>query len=247
MEKLTNTTRPGVLSFVGHTPGFWPQESLVCIALNEKVSARPFASTTPADPARNSPTHARDLRPDGRHQCCIHHLRRLHQRNHPTPDRPTPTPAASPRSPESSPGRASPSGTASSSETRPPPPTTAGPGTNLTPARQLHPNKRGQRRFHVPRQLRRTHHPDHPSSRGQEAAQAAAVERGYRLGSIVGPVHLHHRLPPGGEDRVPGTRALQPAIACTGICTTAPAACRWEQESDRVNGGIECKAASHPN
>jgi len=83
MEKLTNTTRPGVLSFVGHTPGFWPQESLVCIALNEKVSARPFASTTPADPARNSRTHARDLRPDGRHQCCIHHLRRLHQRNHP--------------------------------------------------------------------------------------------------------------------------------------------------------------------
>jgi hypothetical protein len=127
MEKLTNTTRPGVLSFIGHTPGFWPQESLVCIALNEKVSARPFASTTPADPARNSPTHARDLRPDGRHQCCIHHLRRLHQRNHPTPDRPTPTPAASPRSPESSPSRASPSGTASSSETRPPPPTTAAP------------------------------------------------------------------------------------------------------------------------
>ena len=83
MEKLTNTTRPGVLSFIGHTPGFWPQESLVCIALNEKVSARPFASTTPADPARNSRTHARDLRPDGRHQCCIHHLRRLHQRNHP--------------------------------------------------------------------------------------------------------------------------------------------------------------------
>src|SRR5688500_8364452 len=33
MEKLTITTPSDVLSFVGHTLGFWPQESLVCITL----------------------------------------------------------------------------------------------------------------------------------------------------------------------------------------------------------------------
>ena len=35
MEKLTITTSSDVLSFIGHTLGFWPQESLVCITLNE--------------------------------------------------------------------------------------------------------------------------------------------------------------------------------------------------------------------
>lgn len=35
MEKLTITTPSDVLSFIGHTLGFWPQESLVCITLNE--------------------------------------------------------------------------------------------------------------------------------------------------------------------------------------------------------------------
>jgi hypothetical protein len=35
MEKLTITTPSDVLSFVGHTLGFWPRESLVCITLNE--------------------------------------------------------------------------------------------------------------------------------------------------------------------------------------------------------------------
>jgi hypothetical protein len=34
MEKLTITTPSDVLSFIGHTLGFWPQESLVCITLN---------------------------------------------------------------------------------------------------------------------------------------------------------------------------------------------------------------------
>jgi hypothetical protein len=35
MEKLTIKTPSDVLSFIGHTLGFWPKESLVCITLNE--------------------------------------------------------------------------------------------------------------------------------------------------------------------------------------------------------------------
>ncbi|MGN7149264.1 DUF4192 family protein [Arthrobacter sp. SAFR-179] len=35
MEKLTINAPPDVLSFIGHTLGFWPRESLVCITLNE--------------------------------------------------------------------------------------------------------------------------------------------------------------------------------------------------------------------
>ncbi|MFC9772483.1 MULTISPECIES: DUF4192 domain-containing protein [unclassified Pseudarthrobacter] len=34
MEKLTITTQSDILSFIGHTLGFWPKESLVCITLN---------------------------------------------------------------------------------------------------------------------------------------------------------------------------------------------------------------------
>ncbi|MBP2216886.1 DUF4192 family protein [Arthrobacter sp. CAN_C5] len=33
MEPLTIRTPGDVLSFIGHTLGFWPQESLVCVAL----------------------------------------------------------------------------------------------------------------------------------------------------------------------------------------------------------------------
>jgi hypothetical protein len=40
MEKLTIKTPTDVLSFIGHTLGFWPQESLVCITLaNNHVGA----------------------------------------------------------------------------------------------------------------------------------------------------------------------------------------------------------------
>ncbi|WP_457949834.1 DUF4192 domain-containing protein [Pseudarthrobacter sp. alpha12b] len=35
MEKLTIKTPSDVLSFIGHTLGFWPQESLVCITMND--------------------------------------------------------------------------------------------------------------------------------------------------------------------------------------------------------------------
>ena len=35
MEKLTIKTPPDVLSFIGHTLGFWPKESRVCITLND--------------------------------------------------------------------------------------------------------------------------------------------------------------------------------------------------------------------
>jgi hypothetical protein len=62
---------------------------------SQHVSAPPTRPRIPLRPRRHP-------LPDGRHQCYNHHLRRLHQRNHPTPDRPNPTPAASPCSPESS-------------------------------------------------------------------------------------------------------------------------------------------------
>ena len=40
MEKLTIKTPSDVLSFIGHTLGFWPPESLVCITLDkDKVRA----------------------------------------------------------------------------------------------------------------------------------------------------------------------------------------------------------------
>jgi len=35
MEKLTIKTTSDVLSFIGHTLGFWPQESLVCITMKD--------------------------------------------------------------------------------------------------------------------------------------------------------------------------------------------------------------------
>jgi hypothetical protein len=34
METLMIKTAADVLSFPGHTPSFWPQESLVCITLD---------------------------------------------------------------------------------------------------------------------------------------------------------------------------------------------------------------------
>ena len=33
METFTIKTPADVLSFIGHTPGFWPRESLVCMTL----------------------------------------------------------------------------------------------------------------------------------------------------------------------------------------------------------------------
>jgi hypothetical protein len=36
MEPLTIKTPTDVLSFIGHTLGFWPQESLVCITLDAR-------------------------------------------------------------------------------------------------------------------------------------------------------------------------------------------------------------------
>ncbi|SDP63886.1 protein of unknown function [Arthrobacter sp. ok909] len=35
MEKLTIQTPADVLGVIGHTPGFWPRESLVCITRAE--------------------------------------------------------------------------------------------------------------------------------------------------------------------------------------------------------------------
>lgn len=70
-------------------------------------------------------------------------------------------PAPSPRSRESLPNKASPSGTDSSSQTKPSPRSTANP-TPPSPCPSTPPRPRDQRRMHLPRQLQRTHQPNHP-------------------------------------------------------------------------------------
>lgn len=70
-------------------------------------------------------------------------------------------PAPSPRSRESLPNKASPSGTDSSSQTKPSPRSTANP-TPPSPCPSTPPRPRDQRRIHLPRQLQRTHQPNHP-------------------------------------------------------------------------------------
>jgi hypothetical protein len=66
MEKLTITTPPDVLSFIGHTLGFWPQESLVCITLNDNSIGATLRIDLPRQPGQELPyarTVARSLRP----------------------------------------------------------------------------------------------------------------------------------------------------------------------------------------
>ncbi|BCW78290.1 DUF4192 domain-containing protein [Arthrobacter sp. NicSoilC5] len=52
MEKLTIKTPPDVLSFIGHTLGFWPQESLVCITLNENSVGATLRIDLPRQPGQ---------------------------------------------------------------------------------------------------------------------------------------------------------------------------------------------------
>ena len=59
MEKLTITTPSDVLSFIGHTLGFWPQQSLVCITLNENSIGATLRIDLPRQPGQ-------------RDQCRIH-------------------------------------------------------------------------------------------------------------------------------------------------------------------------------
>jgi hypothetical protein len=55
MEKLTITTPSDVLSFIGHILGFWPQESLVCITLNENSIGATLRIDLPRQPGQELP------------------------------------------------------------------------------------------------------------------------------------------------------------------------------------------------
>ena len=52
MEKLTIKTPPDVLSFIGHTLGFWPKESQVCITLNENSVGATLRIDLPRQPGQ---------------------------------------------------------------------------------------------------------------------------------------------------------------------------------------------------
>lgn len=60
MEKLTITTPSDLLSFIGHTLGFWPQESLVCITLNENSIGATLRIDLPRQPGQEL-TYARTV------------------------------------------------------------------------------------------------------------------------------------------------------------------------------------------
>lgn len=55
MEKLTIKTPSDVLSFIGHTLGFWPQESLVCISLNDDSIGATLRIDLPRQPGQELP------------------------------------------------------------------------------------------------------------------------------------------------------------------------------------------------
>lgn len=55
MEKLTIKTPSDVLSFIGHTLGFWPKESLVCITMNENSIGATLRIDLPRQPGQELP------------------------------------------------------------------------------------------------------------------------------------------------------------------------------------------------
>lgn len=55
MEKLTITTPSDVLSLIGHTLGFWPQESLVCITMNDNSIGATLRIDLPHQPDQELP------------------------------------------------------------------------------------------------------------------------------------------------------------------------------------------------
>jgi hypothetical protein len=56
MEAFTIKSPADVLSFVGHTLGFWPRESLVCITLVDN-HVGPHCALTCRNPEQRSATH----------------------------------------------------------------------------------------------------------------------------------------------------------------------------------------------
>ncbi|MHA7291272.1 DUF4192 domain-containing protein [Arthrobacter sp. MDT3-24] len=55
MDKLTIKTPSDVLSFIGHTLGFWPTESLVCITLNNNGIGATLRIDLPRQPGQDLP------------------------------------------------------------------------------------------------------------------------------------------------------------------------------------------------
>ncbi|GGI00031.1 DUF4192 domain-containing protein [Arthrobacter liuii] len=55
MEKLTIKTPSDVLSFIGHTLGFWPQESLVCITMHDNSIGATLRIDLPRHPGQELP------------------------------------------------------------------------------------------------------------------------------------------------------------------------------------------------
>lgn len=55
MEKLTLKTPSDVLSFIGHTLGFWPQESLVCITMKDNSIGATLRIDLPHQPGQELP------------------------------------------------------------------------------------------------------------------------------------------------------------------------------------------------
>ena len=55
MEKLTIKTPSDVLSFIGHTLGFWPQESLVCITMRDNSIGATLRIDLPRQPGQELP------------------------------------------------------------------------------------------------------------------------------------------------------------------------------------------------
>jgi hypothetical protein len=54
-QNLTIKTPSDVLSFIGHTLGFWPHESLVCITLNENNIVAALRIDLPRQPGQELP------------------------------------------------------------------------------------------------------------------------------------------------------------------------------------------------
>ncbi|WP_461163205.1 DUF4192 family protein [Arthrobacter sp. R4-81] len=55
METLTIKSPADLLSFIGHTLGFWPQESLVCLTLDTSHIGATLRVDLPGTTAPNAP------------------------------------------------------------------------------------------------------------------------------------------------------------------------------------------------
>lgn|GEM_PF-6101206 len=159
MNALTIKDPADLLSFIGHTLGFWPQESLVCITLNkDKVGATlridlPKQSGLEIHSAR---TVAAYLTSDERANVIVF---ALYTSENLEPGEARPQRATTAASPEYQSKKASPSAMASTSPTPPTTPTLV----RTSRSRSAAPNTpRSTPNSHLPRQRHRTHQPSNP-------------------------------------------------------------------------------------